>query len=48
MSITVETDSDCNQTVELDYQGVMDGTTAMIFHSLLIDLIKQVLYHRDW
>ena len=42
------TDPDCTQITELDYQGVMDGTTAMIFRLEFIAIVKRVLYKFNW
>ena len=43
-----ETDSDCQQVIDLDYKGLMEGTTAMIFHMDFIELIKHMLYKVAW
>ena len=41
--------SDCQQIVELDYQGLKDGTTAIILCLSIIEVIKRVvLYKFDW
>ena len=47
-NILSETDSDCEQVVELDYKGLMEGTTAMIFHMDFIEVIKHMLFKVDW
>ena len=40
--------SDCKQTKKLDFQGVVDGSTAMIFQTNLIYLVKRELYKIGW
>ena len=48
INIMSETDSDCQQVIDLDYKGLMEGTTAMIFHMDFIELIKHMLYKVAW
>ena len=47
VNIISEIDSNCEQIVKLDYQGLIDGTTAMIFGINTINVIKQVFRQRE-
>ena len=38
----------CIQTSQLNYQGVRDGTTAMIFQTKYINLVKQEFFKSGW
>ena len=48
LNIRPTSHSNCEQTTELDYQGVLDGTTAMVFQSRYIDVVEQVLNKIGW
>ena len=48
INIMSETDSDCQQVMDLDYKGLIEGTTAMILHMKFIEVIKQMLFNLDW
>ena len=45
---TTQLDKNCKQVLELDYKGVMEGTTAMIFATGLVNLVKQGLFKLGW
>ena len=48
VNVLAKIDSDCKQIVNLDYQGLIDGTTTMIFGISTIEVIKQILYKFNW
>lgn len=41
-------DSSYDKTAVLDYDGVMRGTTAMVFQHSLINLVRQGLFQRGY
>ena len=48
LNIRATLHSNCEQTMNLDYEGVLNGTTAMVFQSRFIDVVEQVLNKIGW
>ena len=48
LNIRATSHSNCEQTTEVDYDGVLDGTTALVFQSRYIDVVEQVLNKLGW